>query len=368
MIMKKSLLIILFLLTIWGCTNKPKKIERVFPVTLGSVIQRDVPIYIEVIGNVYSLQIVEIRPQVGGIITEAYVKQGQYVKKGDPLFSIDPRPFQAALDRAKAALVKDTAALELSKVTLKRNEELAKKDYVSKLNFETFQSNVQSGTGQVESDQADIALAALNLEWSTPVSPIDGKISQYNIYPGNLVTANDPNHFTDVRQITPADIRFNIAQKDFILVQEALKTGALKFEVYLPQEPGKPREGEIYFIDNHIDLATGTILIKGTVINEDEKFWPGEFIRVRLQLKVKPNAILVPEEAVQSGQDGPFVYIYQPDSSTVKYQPVIKGERIDRYLLIEKGVNPNDKLVLKGQVNLRPGAKVSVVEEKNESL
>lgn len=361
--MKRLLLSCLVLIAICGCTSKPKKPERIFPVTLGDVIQRDVPIYIEVIGNVYSLQIVEIRPQVGGIVTESYVKQGQYVKKGDPLFLIDPRPYQAALDRAKAALVKDTAALELSKITLKRNEELAKKDYVSKLNFETFQSNVLSGTGQVDSDKADIAIAELNLEWTTPISPIDGKISQYNIYPGNLVTANDPNNFTDVRQITPADIRFNIAQKDFIEVQKALKAGLLKFEVYLPQEADKPREGEIYFIDNHIDLTTGTILIKGTVVNDDEMFWPGEFIRVRLQLRMESNALLVPEEAVQLGQDGPFIYVYQPDTSTVEYRPVVKRERIDHQILIEKGLKAGEKVVLKGQVNLRPGAKVTVINE-----
>lgn len=345
-----------------GCSILSKKpAEHAFPVTIKEVTQRDVPIFIEAIGNVYSLQTVLIRPQVGGIVQEAYIKQGQYVKTGDPLYKIDPRPFQANLDRAKAALIKDTAALQFAQEQVRRYSEVVQKDYVSKLTFNQYQSQVDLNRGQILSDQADIALAQLNLEWSIPVSPINGKISQFNIDPGNLVTANDPNALTDIRQITPADIRFTIPQQQFIQVQKALQQGSLKFEVFLPQEPDKPREGLIYFIDNHINQATGTILLKGTVPNEDEFFWPGEFVQIRLWLRIQPNAILVPEEAIKIGQEGAYVYIYQPASSTAEYRRVTKGEKIGPFIVIEKGVQPGEQVILKGQNNLRPGSKVTVV-------
>lgn len=351
-------------LSLTACSgDNQKKQVRTFPVIVGDVIVRDVPIYVETIGNVYSLQTVEVRPQVGGIIQEAYVKQGQYVKKGDPLYKIDPRPYEANLEKAKAALIKDLAALNLAEITVQRYASLVSKEYVSKLNYEQYQANVETGKGQVLSDQADISLAELNLEWTTPRSPIDGKISQFNIDPGNLVIVNDPNALTNIRQITPADVRFGITQKDFIEVQKSILSGLLKFEVILPQEISKPREGKIYFIDNHIDLSTGTILLRGTVPNEDEFLWPGEFVRIRLQLRVHPNALLVPEEAVQIGREGPFVYVYQPDTSTVEYRKVVKGENIDHLQMILEGVKAGEKVVTKGQVNLRQGAQVELAQE-----
>lgn len=344
-----------------ACAGSQKKEVNAVPVQLGDAVTQTVPIYIEAIGNVYSLQTVQVRPQVTGIVTEAYVKQGQYVKKGDPLYQIDPRPYQAALDKAKATLVKDIATMQFNEMRVKRYTELTKEQYYSQVNFEQFISEAEGSKGQVISDQADIDTAALYLEWTKPRSPIDGKISHYNIDPGNLVVANDPNALTDIRQIDPADIRFTINQRDFVEVQKSIKEGLLKFLVILPQEPDKPREGQIYFIDNHIDLATGTILLKGTVANQDEMFWPGEYIRVRLVLREEKNAVLVPEEALRIGQQGPYVYVFQEATSTVDYRLVVKGETIEGMVLIEKGVKAGEKVVVKGQLNLRPGVKVALV-------
>lgn len=358
MILKSCLAFVLVFLC--GCSSAPKPKERSYPVTIGEVVQQDVPIYVEAIGNVYSLQTVQIRPQVGGIILEAYVKQGQYVKKGDPLYQIDPRPYQAALDEAKANLQKDLATLKFSEQQVERNQELVKKEYIAKLTFEQYLSQVDLNKGQVASDRAAIALAEINLEWCIPLSPLDGKVSQYNIDPGNLVIGNDPNALTNIRQITPADIRFSITQNDFIKVQKARQSGTLKFEVILPQETENPREGKIYFIDNSLDPTTGTILLRGAAPNEDEMFWPGEFVRVRLRLRVEPNALLVPEEAVRIGQDGPYVYIYQPETSTAEYRLVTRGERFNHMILIEKGVALNEKVIVRGQNNLLPGAKVFI--------
>lgn len=353
-----------FLLSILGgCKrNNHKPEERTYPVTIAEVQQRDIPIFIESIGNVYALQIVQVRPQVGGIVLKVFVEEGQYVKKDDPLYQIDPRPYKDRLDASKATLIKDVAALKFTQIRVERYSELVKKDYFSKLNFDQYTTEVDAAKGQVAIDEADIALAELNLEWTTLTSPIDGKISQFNIDPGNLVAANDPNALTDIRQMTPAEIRFNITQKDFVAVQKAQTEGTLKFEVFLPQKVNQPRSGQIFFIDNHLDLSTGTILIMGTVENQDELFWPGEFVRVRLNLGTYPNAILVPEEAIQVGQDGSFVYVYIPETGRVEYRPVVKGEKVEQQVVIKKGIQPFEKVVTKGQVNLKPGSKVFLAD------
>lgn len=349
----------------YSCTSGDRKPpEPKYPIAISDVIQKDVPIFIDAIGNVGSLQTVTVRPQVGGIIQEAYVKQGQYVKKGDPIFKIDPRPYQAALDKAKAALIKDEANLEFTQIRLKRNADLLKQDYIAKLTYDQYISDADSAQGQVLSDYADIELAQIYLDWCTPVSPIDGKISQYAIDPGNLVIANDPNSFTDIRQITPSDIHFNIAQKDFVDFQKARKEGTDKIQVFLPHDSQNGRDGTIYFVDNHVDLSSGTILLKGSVPNEDELFWPGEYVKVRVIFRVQPKALLVPEEALQTGQEGPYLYIYNSENSTAEYRPVVKGEHIDRLFLIEKGVNAGEKVITKGQINLRPGVKVYIPEEQ----
>jgi len=353
-------LLLVTLILLGGCAQKPKKVERTYPIAIGHVEERETPIFIEAIGNVYSLQTVQIRPQVSGVVLEAYIKQGQYVKKGDPLYRIDPRPYQAALDQAKATLAKDQATLRFSEIQVERNKILLEKDYLSKLNFEQFVSQVEFNKGQVDADKALVATAALNLEWATPISPLDGKVSQYNIDPGNLVNAYDPNFLIDIRSITPADIRFGITQNDFVKVQEAMAKGQLKFEVILPQLRNTPREGKIYFMDNHLDTNTGTILLRGAIPNEDELLWPGEFLQVRLQLRVEPHALLVPEEAVKIGQDGPYVFIFKPETSTVEYRTVVKGQRVGNQFIIEKGIHLGDKVVTNGQNNLLPGAKVYV--------
>jgi multidrug efflux system membrane fusion protein len=349
-----------------SCSSPPPaKHDKKFPVAITEVTAQDVVIFIEAIGNVYSPQTVQVRPQVGGIIKEAYVKQGQYVKKGDPLYLIDPRPYQANLDLALAALKKDQAQLKFDVTRVNRYTELVKKDFFAKINFEQFLANVEIDEALIKGDKANIALAELNLEWCKPTSPIDGKLSQYLIYPGNLVIVDDPNALTDIRVISPIDIQFTINQNDFVTVQQSMRKGDLRFTASLPQDPKNPREGIVYFVDNHIDLSTGTILLKGSIDNEDEFFWPGEFARVRLETSVRPNAIVVAEEAIAAGQTGPYVYVYHSETSSVEYRPVVTGERIGKLVLIEEGLTAGEKVIAKGQLNLRPGSKVFIPNEQS---
>lgn len=355
-----SILAIIAILT--ACSPENQKMgEHPLPVEIGESTQADVPIFIESIGNVYSLQTVLIRPQVGGLITEIHVKQGDDVEKDQLLYTIDPRPYQAALDQAKANLIKDEATLKLAEITVERYQELVKQDYVSQLTFDQYKTSVDLGKAQVIIDKAQVELAEINLGYTSIRSPMDGRISQYNIDAGNVVVANDTNALTQVLQTNPADIHFSVTQKEFVQIRKAQQEGSFKFEVYLPEFPEEPRTGNIYFFDNHIDTNTGTILFKGAVPNEDVFFWPGEFVKVRLQLKIAKNAVLVPSAAIQIGQEGKFIYIYQPETSTVEYRLVETGQTFDERTLIEKGAVSGEQVVINGQINLRPNAKVILI-------
>lgn len=350
-----------------GKTTPPVE-ERTFPILVSEAVEAHVPVYVDAIGNVFSPQTVQIRPQVSGIIQKAYISEGQTVRKGDPLYQIDPRPFYAALEKAKAALIKDEAALKFVEIKLQRNAELAKKDYIAKLTYEQYQSEVDAAKGQVLSDKADIETAQLNLEWAAPVSPLNGRIGLNRINPGNLVTAYEATAITDIRQMDPLEIRFNIAQKDFLEAQLEIKKEPLTFLVYLPQEPNNTRQGVVDFVDNHVDPANGTILLRGFITNNDEFLWPGEYVRVKLLSRTEQNAVLVPEEALQVGQEGTFVYVLNAETSRVDYRLVKKGQTYMGKIPILKGVKAGEKVVTRGMVNLRPNAKVFIVDNQSSDV
>lgn len=341
-----------------GCSSSSKPPSRAFPVIVAEVTQEDVPVYLEAIGNVYSWSTVQVRAQVSGKLLKAHVQQGQDVKKGDQLFTIDPKPYQAALDKAKAILQKDEATLAFDKQKVTRYQELVKKNYVAQLTYDQYATDVKTLEAQVAFDKADVDLNTINLAYCYILSPIDGRISQFTVDPGNIVTPNDTTPITEIRQITPANVQFALPQKDFQEVKKIFKQ-TIKFEVLLQESKAPIQTGEVYFIDNHVDLSTGTILLKGRVENKERILWPGEFVRVRLLLKTTPKAILVPPGAVQVGQQGKYVYVLKADN-TVDLRIVTTGVRYNNRIVIEKGLNPHEIVVVDGQINLRPGIKVSV--------
>lgn len=356
--MRYFYLFFLNLVVLNSCSKQENPVTQP-PVRVESsvVSQKDVRNYIEAIGNVYEYSIVQIKPQVQGILLKAYVEQGSFVKKGDLLYEIDPRPYQAALDQAKATLLKDQAALELAKNTVKRYADVAAKDYISALTFEQYNTNSLAASAQVATDEASVEIAQINLDYAKITSPIDGKVSAYNIYPGNLVVVNDPTALIEIRQISPADIRFSIPQKDFQDVQKFQASGDIKFEVYLPYENDQKFKGSLYFIDNHVNLQTGMILLKGLIPNEDKTLWPGEFVRVRLFTSNQQQALVIPQPAIQIGQKGSYVYVIQPDMS-VQLVYVTTGQLINSEIVITSGLKEGDKVVTNGQLNLKNGSKV----------
>lgn len=344
-----------------GCHAPAPTPPRAFPVKVGQVIQRDTPIYFEIIGNVISPRVVDVRPQITGILLHAHVQQGQDVEEGQLLYTIDPAPFQAALDKAKAVLMKDQAQLAFSKKKVERYETLKEKEYVSALNYDQYQTDVLTIEAQVASDQAEVDTAAINLAYTTIHAPMKGRISQYLVDPGNLVSPTNQTALTEIRQMDPIDIQFAISQADFQRLQERFARHDMSFDILVPDLKEPIQGGTVYFVDNHVSLTTGTVLIKGRVDNAMRKLWPGLFVRIRLLLKTKHNALLVPVPAVQYGQQGPYIYILKADS-TVDLRKVVLGETIDNMLVIESGIAAGETVVTDGQLNLRPGVKVQVIQ------
>lgn len=340
--------------------QKKKAEPQAVRVEVVCVTQQDVQTYIEAIGNVFEHSIVRIRPQVQGILIKAHQKQGSYVKEGDLLYEVDPRTYAAALAEARATLVKDKATLAFAENTVSRYTQVAAKDYLAPLTFDQYKTNVQTASAQVALDIAAEEIACINLDNCTISSPMNGKIGIYNIYPGNLVLANDPNAIVEIRQMAPIDIQFPISQRDFQEIQKFRSSAeSMKFEVFLPYEKEKKCDGTLFFIDNHIDLLTGTILLKGSVDNEKEELWPGEFARVHLLTQLEKDALVIPASAVQWGQKGSYVYVVNEDM-TVRFVQVIVGQKTGSDIVIKEGLSLNELVVTNGQLNLREGSKITI--------
>lgn len=350
---------LLLLVLLVGCSRQQE--QQVPPVRVQAAVaeEKEVSLYVTAIGNLIEHSLVQIRPQVQGILLRAYVKQGQEVKKGDLLYEIDPSLYQAALDQAKGTLERNQATLEQAKITVQRNQDLVKNNYIPKLTFEQFETNVKTAEADVAIGKAAVETAEINLDHCKITSPIDGKISVFNIYPGTLVFANDPKALTEIRQLHPIDVQFSVPQVEFQKIQQVQLNWPLGFEVTLPFQEKKAFFGTVDFIDNHIDINTGTILLKGSIENKEKNLWPGEFANIRIFLK-KVQAALIPASAVVTGTKGSFVYVVQSDK-TVKATPVKTGEAIDANIIILEGLKAGDKVVTNGQLNLKNDSKVEII-------
>lgn len=348
----------LFILVLSACSSEsehPK--EKPVPVDEAIVKAENVPIYLKTLGTVYARITVRLKPQIQGRILKTHVKQGQVVRKGELLYSIDPRVYQANLDKAIAILEKDQAELAFAKQKLERYSQLKEKEFVSPLTLEELKSNVDSKKAQILGDQADVELAKIEREYADVYSPINGKISQFQLDVGNLVKAFDDNALTEILQIQPVEVRFSFPQKDFLEIKKYYTISQLPFTVLDPNHPGMEYFGVVDFIDNKIDTATGTILLKGVVENKEELLWPGAYVWVSVLLKTEENALVVPSEAVQIGQQGPYVFVIGDDKK-VDLRLVTVGYEVEGKKIILSGVKEGEHVVTNGQINLKPGSLV----------
>ncbi len=314
------------------------------PASVAEVITKDVPIYLDEIGTCAAYETVQVQAQVSGQIIERHFQDGSEVKKGDPLFIIDPRPYQAALDQAKAQ-----AALD--QTTLKRQEDLRARKVISQQDYDTAVANAQKSKAAADAAQ-------VNLDYCYIKSPINGRVGLRNVDVGNLVGPSSPS-LVIIQGLDPIYTDFTVAENDLPLVRKYLGGPNVKVQTYLPDGSIAPRTGDLYFIDNAVQPGSGTVKARGVTPNPDRALWPSEFVRVRFILDVLKDATLVPSQAVQVSQSGPFVFVVKSDN-TVELRPVTPGQRQDGDLtIIEKGVKAGETLVVTGQLALSPGAKIA---------
>ena len=313
------------------------------PVTVAKVVTKDVPLYLDEIGTCAAYETVLVQAQVTGVIITRDFQDGSDVKKDDLLFIIDPRPYRAALDQAKAQA-------ELDQATLKRQEDLRARKVISQQDYDTAVANVQKSQAATESAQ-------VNLDWCYIKSPINGRVGLRNVDVGNLVGPSTP-PLVMILGLDPIYTDFTVAENDLPLVRKYMNGRNVKVETYLQDGSITPRTGNLYFIDNAVQPGSGTVKARGVTPNPDRALWPSEFVRVRFILDTLKNATLVPSQAVQVSQSGPFVFVVKPDN-TVDLRPVKPGQRQEGDLTVIEGVKPEETVVVTGQLALAPGAKVA---------
>jgi membrane fusion protein, multidrug efflux system len=328
------------------------------PVVVAVAEQRDVPVQVTAIGNVEAYQTVQIRSQVNGQIQSIFFKEGQDVRKGQLLFQLDKRPFQADLEKAIGTLQRDEAQAANSRLQAERYNTLEAQGVASKEQGDQVRAQAKADASAVYADRAAVDAAKVQLQYTDITAPIDARTGALLINLGNLVKANDTPFLVQLNQVTPIYATFSIPENQLDAVRKAA-TGNLKVLAYPKGQTSNPAEGKLTFIDNGIDMQTGTVKLKATFANRDRRLWPGEYVDVLLNLSTRRNAILVPTKAIQTGQQGQYVYVVTAQS-TAESRPVETAGTFQGATVVSAGVSAGEKVVVDGQLRVAPNAKVAV--------
>ncbi len=362
------------------------------PVLVAQVVARDVPIDIQVIGNVEAYTTVVVKPRITGPIDKVHFREGDFVRKGDKLFTIDPAPFQSQVNQAEANLARDRAMLLQAKANLSRDEaqqkfvsgqaerfaNLQKEGVISKDQAEQYQSNsdvlrqameadraaIASAEASVQSGEAAVKTARIMLGYTDIVSPVDGRTGTLVANQGNLASAN-VTELISISQVQPVYVSFSVPESQLNTIKAAMAQGRLPVVGAPPDDPAKPETGTLTFVDSAVDTNTGTIRLKATFANPGRRLWPGQFVRVTLRLGFQRGALMVPNQAVQTGQDGSYVYRVSGENR-VEMIPVTSAGRIDQDIIIDRGLSAGDTVVTEGQLRLAPGMPVRVRQPGEE--
>lgn len=330
-------------------------------VTVARASAHDVPVYLEEIGRSGASESVTVTPQISGRITERHFEDGAELKKGQLLFTIDARPYQAQLDSAQAQLAQSKAALDLAKTQLKMYDSIANTRAISQLDLETKKNTVAVDEAQVQANEAAVENAKLNLEYCYIHSPIDGRAGMRLVDVGNVVQTNTTGLLL-IQRLDPIYADFTITEADLPEVQRQLARGTLQALVRIPSDPpSRARQGKLTFVDNTVQNATGTVNLRATIANADRHFWPGQFVNVTLVLETAKGAVLIPNQAAQISQQGSYVYVVKPDS-TAELRLVTLGQKQGDDVVVTKGVAAGEQVVVTGQLTVAPGGKVHVQE------
>ncbi|HLC26929.1 MAG TPA: efflux RND transporter periplasmic adaptor subunit [bacterium] len=348
------------LLTVTGCSSEKKKAtpQLAVPVIVTAAMEKNVPVTLKAIGSVEAYNTVSIRARIGGALTRVAFKEGQDVKQGDLLFVIDPRPYQNALQAVLAALARDRAQAANAEADARRYAELIQKGYVARQQYDQVATTAEALKATVQSDEAAVEIARLNLQYCNILAPISGRTGNLMVHQGDQIKADDI-AMVVINQITPINASFSIPEQSLPEIRKYASAGSLTVEASFPNDTGKPTKGELTFINNTVDLSTRTILLKATFPNTDKRLWPGQFVNVNLTLTTRSHAVVIPTQALQAGQQGPFVFVIKPDL-TAESRPITPGQESNGETLIEKGLQAGEKVVTDGQLRLVPGARVEI--------
>jgi multidrug efflux system membrane fusion protein len=346
------------LLLALGCSNKGTGGPPRVPVTVARVEQRPVPYEIVATGTVEPRQTVAVQSQVTGVLTRVAFGEGDEVATGQVLFQIDPRPFQAALDQARAILARDVAQAENAALEAARYAELVKQDYVTKQDADAKRANADALRAAVQGDSAAVANAQLNLDYATIRAAISGRTGRLLVREGNLVRVNESEPLVVINQIRPILVRFAVPERHLPDIQR-YRHNPLPVLVSPSKEGTTFSEGMLTFVDNSVDTTSGTVLLKAEFPNRDSALWPGEFVNVRLRLYVQDSALVVPAQAVMTGQQGTYVFVVDQDR-TARSQAVTVERTAGAYAVISQGLQAGEDVVTDGQVRLVSGAPVEV--------
>lgn len=367
----QAFLIIAVILT--SCAREEKKAVPPpgAPVTATAAVKKDVPVELEAIGEVEAYSTVSVKSMINGRLENVHFREGQDVNEGDLLFTIDPRPFEAALKEAEAALAKDTSLLDTAVKDYARFTELLKGGYVTQAQYDQAKSSARALDAAVKGDLAAVDNAKLNLEYCFIRSPVNGRTGGILINRGNVIKANDDKPMLIIYRVLPIYVNFSVPEKYLSGIKRLSSRARLEVDATVPPPEAGPlaafgsisSKGELTFIDNEVDKKTGTIHLKGTFDNRDRLLWPGQFVNVALRLYTRKDAVVVPARAVQTSQSGQYVFVVRPDN-TAQERPVVAGITFGKesasQTVIEKGVLPGETVVTDGQLQLTTGTKVEI--------
>jgi membrane fusion protein, multidrug efflux system len=329
------------------------------PVTVARVTKKAVPLEVRVIGGVEPSSSVAIRAQLTGELTSVQFTEGEDVKQGDVLFTLDRRPLEAALRQSEANLDRDVAQAANAASQAKRYEDLAARGIATREQVDTSAANATALQATVGADRAAVENARIQLNYATITAPVTGRTGALMVHPGNLVRANDTAPLVVINQVTPVNVVFAIPEAQLPELEKYLSQKTVKVEAQTPGDADKPSDGRITFVDNAVDQTTGTIKVKGSFPNTDRRLWPGQYVNVVVTLTVDRSALVVPQSAVQNGPQGPYVFVIKSDQ-TAELRSVAIARVTESETLLASGASEGETVVTDGQLRLVPGAHVSI--------
>jgi multidrug efflux system membrane fusion protein len=382
---------------LWGCAEKQVEAvkQQAAPVTVAQVISKTVPVEIKAVGSVEAYSSISVKTMVAGELQKVHFAEGQEVRKGSLLFTIDERPFRTALDQAEANLGRDKAMLvqfeanlardvaqaQYAKAQAGRYAKLVEEGVISPEMSEQYDTEatarleaveadkaaLKTAQASIQADEAEVRSARVQLSFCTVVSPIDGRTGSLLVNEGNIVKANETVLVT-INQIAPTYVSFAVPELYLPRIRKSLAAGSLAVDARVRSNDfGEPVAGKLSFIDNAVDPSTGTIRLKATFPNSDRVLWPGEFVDTTLRVAEQVNVPVAPTRAVQTGQDGQYVFLLKPDK-TVEMRSVVAGQSIGQETVIEKGLQPGDTVVTDGQLRLVHGSAVEIKQDETEPV